>query len=208
MTKTETKQRARLEIMHYLLEFCMTKHWPNATTGKYSPGIEGFVPAGYASTGPAKVGDLVIVTSILAGSKWQIGWLVDIDPGQTGRHFPRWLVESLEDGSLCWWTNVGLEFFPREKLRENPHWRWTDRQFAFRDRWNRVCYKERDAYIVLPRPPVFGDGFEVALGTRTRFGFDDIRPERLFPDWRKVTKAMMAEAYDSMVAEREQAKAA
>lgn len=201
--KPDTRHRARQEIMHYVLEFCLTKYWPNMPGQKYMPGIEGFVPSDYDSTGPAIVGDLVVVSATRRWSKWQIGWLREIDPGKRG--WTRWLVESLEDGSLCWWENVSLSYFPRDKIARS--WRWTDRQHAFNDKWNRVCFKERDAYIVLPTQPQFGDDFSVSLGVRTRFAFDDITPKRDFPDWRKVTKAMMAAAYDEMVAERNAAKA-
>lgn len=193
-----TKHRARQEIMHYVFEFCITRHWPNLTPSYY-PSLHGFTPAGYDSTGQARVGDLVILKATRRWTKWQIGWLVEIDAREG---WPRYLIESLEDESLGWWENVGLEFLPRDELATHPNWRWDDRQFAFADRWNRVCYKERGAYIVLPVPPIFGDGHSVTLGTRTRHSFDEIRPAKTFPDWRKLTKAAMADFYDQCVAER------
>lgn len=198
--KNETKHRARQAIMHYIFEFCLTKYWPNMSGDqKYYPGIEGFTPSGYETSGMVQPGDLVILSSCRRWTKWQIGWLREIDEGN--KYWRRYLIESLEDGQLCWWENVGLYYFPRDKL--SPQWHWTDRQFAFDDRWNRVCYKEKHAYIVRPTPPIFGEGFAVTLGTRTSHGLDDITPSRTFPDWRKVTKAMMGECYDSCVAEHD-----
>lgn len=185
------KLRARQEILHYVLSFCISHRYGD---GRISGGIEGFITTW---SNPVRPGDLVILTSA-PSSKWQIGWLIEVDVQEFGT---RYLIESLEDGSLCWWENVGIEYFPRDKLQDS--WRWTDRQWAFRDRWWRVCYKEKGAYIVRPLEPVFDDGFSVTLGIRTSHGFDDIRPERTYPDWRKVTKAVMATCYDECVAERE-----
>jgi hypothetical protein len=184
--------------MHHILEFCLTKHWPNSSI-KYSPGIHGFVPTGYGSTDDAVAGDLVVLSSIRAPSKWQIGWLKKIDKSESG--WPRYLIESLEDEELCWWENVGVAYFERSKV--SPTWRWDDRQWAFNDRWLRQCYKVRDAYMKLPIYADFGDGYSVTLGTRMRMSLSDLRPQRTFSDWRKVTKAMMLECYDECVAEHD-----
>jgi hypothetical protein len=192
--KPETFERARTEIMHYVLSFCVANRMDDAeyprvwaTEGFYSRRAER----------PVQVGDLVLLASAPA-SKWQIGWLREI--GEEGAGWPRYLIESLEDQSLCWWGNVDLRFFPRDKMQAG--WRWSDRQFAFKDRWFRACYKIRDAYIVRPLFPVFGEGYSVTLGTRTSHGFDDIQPKREFLDWRKVTIAQMLACYDDCVAER------
>jgi hypothetical protein len=189
------KDRSRLDIMHYILSFCIS-HASGGDKRIYG-GIEGFISSWDDET-PAQPGDLVIIKSAPV-SKWTIGWLEEIDTSNPNCR--RYAIESLEDGQICWWHNIGIEYFPRDKL--HPSWRWTDKQWEFQDRWNRVCFKERDAYINLPIPPVFGEDFSVTLGTRTRFGFDDIRPTRTFPDWRKVTKAIMAQCYDECVAEHD-----
>jgi hypothetical protein len=200
MKKPIPKRRAHQEILHYVLSFCISKIYGADEAGKEWPrthgGTSGFVSEGKDT--PVQIGDLVLLSSVGA-SKWQIGWLVETREINAG--WPEYLVESLEDGSLCWWSNVGIAFLQRSCVQ--PEWRWSDRQFAFKSRWWRVCYKDKAAYIVRPLFPEFGDGFEVTLGTRTSHGFDDIRPSRSFPDWRKVTKAMMAAAYDECVAERE-----
>ena len=194
MKNPETKSRARLEILNYITHFCLSRNYGD---GINRGGVSAF--RGVWGDEPAKVGDLVALQSSPV-SKWYLSWLVEIDKSQ---HDSRYLLESIEDGSLCWWENVGIEYFEREELVNHPNWRWTDKQFAFKDRWWRVCYKEKDAYIVLPLYPVFGEGFSVTIGTRTRFGFDDHQPMRTFDDWRKVTKKMMADCYDECAAERE-----
>lgn len=191
--KGETRHQARQAIMHYVLSFCTTRAWPDRKT----PGLHGFTPEHGGHR--ALVGDLVLLESVGGWTKWNIGWLREINPNDG---YPIHVIESLEDGELCNWSNVGLAFLPREELASHPSWQWNDRQHAFRDRWNRICFASKDAYIVKPLPPVFGQGYTVTLGTRTAHGFDDIRPTRSFPDWRKVTKAMMAQCYAECAAER------
>lgn len=192
------KSRARSEILHYVLSFTTSRIFgaadAQAEYPRTSGGLTGFVSAGRDT--PVEIGDLVLLQSAPA-SKWRLGWLREMRPLHSDTQY---LIESLDDGELCWWRNVSIAFLQRRCVLDR--WQWTDRQFAFADRWNRVCYKERDAYIVRPVPPVFGEEFAVTLGTRTSHGFDDIRPSRTFTDWRKVTKAMMAQCYDECVAER------
>lgn len=194
--KGETRHKARQAIMFYVLSFCTSRAWPGT---RNTAGLHGFTPA--SREHPVQVGDLVLLESVRGWTKWNIGWLRAVSPNDG---WPIYVIESLEDGELCNWSNVGVSFLPRDELACFPSWQWTDRQHAFAERWNRVCFKERDAYITLPVPPVFGEGFSVTLGTRTRFGLNDYRPVRSFPDWRKVTKAMMAQCYDECVAENQQ----
>ncbi|MFN4296939.1 MAG: hypothetical protein ACK4FB_08855 [Brevundimonas sp.] len=202
--KPEPKLIARQQIMHYVLSFCLSRQYDVAKAeeeqgGQKYAGLDAFVGGGFGDA-QVQVGDLVVLSSA-PPSKWIIGWLVETR--ETNPGWPEYLIESLEDGALCWWHNVGLSYLPRRLVALHPEWRWTDRQWAFKHRWWKVCYGEKDAYIVRPLMPEFGAGFEVTLGTRTSHGWDDIRPTRSFPDWRKVTKAMMAAAYDECVAERE-----
>lgn len=195
----DTKQKARIEILSYVLSTCITRRY-GIGRENLSPGYRGFTSTGF-SDDRAVAGDLVILQSAPA-SKWAIGWLLSVDESNPG--WPRYLIESLDDGAQAWWDNVGVDYLDREIVSNSPQWRWTDRQWAFRDRWTRLCYKAKNAHIVRPMQPEFGRGYEVTLGTRTSYGFDDIRPSRTFPDWRKVTKAMMAQCYDDCVAERDQ----
>jgi len=200
----EPKLRARQQVLHYVLSFCITRQYQDAEAPKgvrRYPGSTGFFIEG-GPEGKAQAGDLVILSSAPA-TKWTIGWLHEPDE-TTNPGWPRYLIESLDDGELCWWQNVGLYLFPRDEIQ--PQWRWTDAQHAFADLWSEVCYKDRDAYVIRPVQPTFGDGHAVTLGTRTSHGFDDIRPTRTFADWRAITRDQMGECYDSCVAERERVR--
>lgn len=187
------KSRARDEILFYIFQFCLAHRYGDKIVGH----LHGFNST-YGDEKEARPGDLILLTSI-RHKRWSLAWLLEIDKRQYGN---RYLCESIETGELCWWENVGVEYLDRDVVESSENWKWTDRQFQFEDRWNRVCYKQHDAYITLPLPPRFGDGHQVTLGTRTRYGLDDKRPEKTFDDWRKVTKKMMSEFYLECAASR------
>lgn len=167
----DTKNRARIQILSSLLSFptIRNKDWTSDLGG-----------------GVATVGDLVALSSAPA-SKWYISWVADKQPGGFGG---RWLLESIEDGELCWWENIGICYYNRERVAENKHWRWTDKQFAFQDKWSRVA-KRNGAYIVLPRPPEFMDDGSVMLNVRVRLSLNEFSNPVVFPSWKKLTSKQM-----------------
>lgn len=182
------KTRAKLQILNEVLSFptIRNKDW----TSDFSL---------YATP---QIGDLVSMSSA-PPTKWYLSWLVDYEEIN---NWPRYLLESIEDGELCWWSNVGINFYNRDRVRESPQWRWTDAQFAFRDRWMRVG-KKNDAYIVLPSGPMFSsEDNSVTLSIRIRFGFSDYSNHRTWPNWKKVTIKMMDDYYKECEAEYENSK--
>lgn len=210
MTKPrpDTREHARLGILNYVTKFCLTRIHGAGDQGENRRrtfgGLHGFRPTDFTEDDQAQIGDLVALSSAPT-SKWHLSWLRDLE--DLGPHGFRYLLESIHDGELCWWSNVSVAYLEREELAAYPSWQWTDRQFAFNDRWFLACKRERDAYITLPIQAAFGDGFTVTLGTRTRFSDDDHRPIKTFPDWRKVTIADMLAFYDEAVASRPAARA-
>ena len=184
------RHRARQLIMHDILSFYITRNWePDKEYGRKSASLMGFVPSGESHY--TQPGDLVILES--AGpSKWSIGWLRAIEGD--GHYSRRYLIESLEDGELCWWSNVGISFMPRHDLRERYH--WTDRQFDVQKRWHRIVTKHSG---MRPLDCTFKDN-EVTLRMRVRWPSDEERQglSRTFSDYRKVTLAMMKAAVESM----------
>jgi hypothetical protein len=172
-----SRNRARLTILSEVLSFPTlgNMHWvSNSATGvKF------------------QIGDLVALHSAPV-SKWYLSWLKEIDPNNG---WPKYLLESIEDGALCWWENIGLSYYDRERIANRPEWKWDDEQYAFNDRWRKVCFKKNDAYIVLPCQPTFLDDGAVMLDVRIRFGLDDYHNPVSFPNWRKVTMKAMDEYY-------------
>ena len=175
-----SKTRARLAILSELLAF------PTVTASRWD--------VGFADSRIQK-GDLI---SICSGppSKWFVSWLIDYEVRDDG--FTHYLLESIDDGELCWWTNVGINIYDRERVREHPTWKWTDKQFAFKNRWDKVCYRQNDAYIVLPLHPIFR-GNSVELGVRVRFGIREFSNPIVFEDWKRLTNKRMGEYYRECV---------
>jgi len=138
-----------------------------------------------------QVGDLVSM-NCASPSKYYLSWMREINQNNG---WPAYLLESIDDGELCWWSNIGLSYFDRKMITDRPSWKWDDEQFAFKDRWNKVCYKKNDAYIVIPCPPAFMDDGSVLLDVRIRYGLSDYRNPINFPSWKKLTMKAMDEYY-------------
>jgi hypothetical protein len=187
------KKRARIELLSWIAQFDLRTRHSDGTT------YAGLKDGGFRFADICRPGDLVALQSAPT-SKWYLAWCHEVKVEKYGNIY---VLESIEDGEICNWSNVGIRVYDRAEVDRFPSWRWTDAQFAFKDRWNNVCYKEKNAYITLPTGPDFGEGFSVTLGTRTRFSMDEHRPERTFHDWRRVTKKMMGAFYDECVSERE-----
>ena len=169
-----TKNRARIMILSELLAF---------------PTIHGKDWYSDYDVKP-QVGDLVSMHSA-APSKWYLSWVREIN---LNNGWPKYLLESIDDESLCWWENIGLTVYDRQRLKERHSWQWTDKQFQLSDRWRRVR-KRRDEYIVVGVPPTFGENGAVTFDVRVRFSLGDYHNPRTFPNWKKVTIKMMDDYY-------------
>ncbi len=143
----------------------------------------------------AQAGDLCTLMAA-PYSEWYLSWLIEVKPGYYDKTY---VMQSTETGKICEWSNIGVRYLRRDEIQNN--WRWTDRQFAFNDRWMKVCRKH-GAYITLPVQANFGDGHSVTIGTRTRHALNDKRPTKTYDDWRKVTMAQMGEFYLECCGER------
>jgi len=192
--RVPTRNKARLEILNYILNFSTAKYY-----GEKKEGYENVVAnVDTAFRGHDEIppnGTLCLLSS--AGfSKFYLSWLRGYkEEGYGGS----WLLESIEDGSLCWWTNVKLYFYPKQNSDQHPHWQWNDDQWALWERWKRAG-KRRDAYITLPAMPIFTEDGGVVLSTRTRFSISNERSEKKFVNWKKVKFKEMLEFYDEAVA--------
>jgi hypothetical protein len=188
------KKRARLAILNYIVASCKSmKYGDMPTCGGFDKNY--FTPYhGFSGDIVPQTGDLVTPT-VAPHSEWYLSWYVEYI--SKGDHFEDiHVLESIETGRLCNWSNIGLDILCREVVKNHPEWRWTDKQYEFKDRWFRACYKKRDAYMTLPVPPTFHDGGGVTLGTRKRFGLGSSYYKK-FPNWKKVLIRDMLEFYDS-----------
>lgn len=164
-----SREKSRLAILNTLLAFptVSQKDW-----------------TGDLSESP-KPGDLVSL-NCAAPSKWYLSWVHDTEERNGWTHT---LLESIEDGELSWWHNVGFSIYNRERVANNPQWRWDDKQWAFWSRWRKACRKH-DAYIMLPVIPSFGEGNSVTLDVRIRHSLNRYRNPRTFDNWKKTTIAI------------------
>jgi len=191
------KSRSRILILSHIAQFSL---------GRECGGMEyaGLRDMRFRETYTPAVGSLVAL-SAAPPSKHYLSWVHDVAKHDGGYEYG---LESIEDGEIVNWSNVGIWEYDRKQTDTHPEWRWTDKQHEFSDKWRKVCYQDRDAYMTLPTSPIFGDGFSVTVGTRTRFSLSDHAPEKTFDDWRKVTKAMLLEFYDDAVESGKTAKTA
>lgn len=199
--KTEVKNRARIEILSYIMQFAVKEYYGKDHNGRPIgdiPNAEWSFHGEMCKEHEIPIGSLCRITAASA-SKWYLSWLVEVEVNKGGFH--RYLLESIEDGALCWWSNIGLDYFSPKSVRSS--WRWTDKQFELNDRWMRTCFKKRNAYITKPMQLIF-DGDKVTLKTRQAFGIGDFSAEKTFDNWRKVRVKDMLEFWDQAIIDRDE----
>jgi hypothetical protein len=162
------KTKAKLEILSALLSF------PTISQKDWESDI---------FHSEVKKGDLVSI-NCASPSKWYLSWVIDINDNNC---YPKYLLESIEDGESCWWDNIGINIYDREKVNRNPKWKWDDKQFGFNEKWNKVCYKINDAYIMLPELPIFNQDGSVILNVRIRFYLNNFNNPQVFKNWKNLS---------------------
>jgi hypothetical protein len=194
MAKQKTYYRSRIEILNYIIVFSTGKVYGPPQQQMYSNNhisTENSFYGSYGEDSGIPISSLVMLTSA-PFTKWYLSWLIEKDP--TKGYGGSWLLQSIEDGSLIWWSNVSIFAYPKETSDKFPQWKWDDAKFKFNDQWNRAC-KKCGAYIKLPMLPEFTDDGGVVLRLRTRFGLDGDKPERKFENWKKVRVSDMIDFY-------------
>ena len=112
----ETFEKAKLEILNYVIIFCTNtiydgdKYMPPFTPGS------GFT-SGSSFTSNPPLGSLIRLMAA-PFTKWYLSWLIEIDNKQSG--YLKYLLKSIEDGSLSWWENVGVYYMPLELSDQFP----------------------------------------------------------------------------------------
>jgi hypothetical protein len=170
------KNRARVAILNYVVQFTVAKYIGNYPVVSVDSSFTG----GMLSEAQTPIGSLVILQAA-PFSNWYLSWLREIIPGK-GRSDEQYVLESIEDGQLCTWTNVSIWHLPLEISNLHPEWQWEDRQFKFWDQWLKLCRKHLAA--AKPMTPKF-DGDKVTLSFREYFE-NDVFFERTFDDYKML----------------------
>lgn len=185
--KPDTYERSRLAIYHSIFSFCIGKRYEeNRFFQSYN---------GLCNDDP-KPGDLVRIESAPA-SKWTISWFEEM----LDKSWNTCLLRSVEDHTLCRWSNVGISVFDKRVTEDRPDFLWTDRQFAFWDWW-KCPGRKGEVFAVIPMMPTF-DGDAVHLQCRIRHGWGEPTMPRKLDTWRKLKKRDLYAVYREMVEEVE-----
>lgn len=179
--------RARLEILNYIIAFCTQEHFESGERyGIFDLGHS--FKSGILTDINIQIGSLVKLKSA-PFSKWYLSWLIEIKDNGYEREY---LLKSIDDNSLCWWSNVSIAALPLETSDKFPSWKWNDEQFEFNDRWVRKACK--DCYMFRPLYAEFGEDNNVTLGIREMFSNETVN-SITFQNYKKVTVKQMRDFY-------------
>jgi hypothetical protein len=179
--------RSRIAILSYICQFSLS-----TVVNNYS--IPALRTSSFIENRNPDIGSLVVMTSAPT-SKWYISWVIDYRQKRGGKEY---LLESIEDGELCWWSNISIyELYP-ETVKKYQEWRWTDEQHKFNDRWFKVKKREKSYSLFIPVQAIF-DEDDVILGIREKFSTDV--KQKYFINWKKLKLKDMIEYFESVKGE-------
>lgn len=179
MAYQETYNRAYIQIISRLLSFPTVRSKDWLSTWERN----------------VKVGDFVSLQCAPA-SEWQLSWVMDINSATDN-----YLLKSASTGKLCNWSNVGFSILKDEEAL--PEFSWTDRQFAFGDKFKRAIKRNYDHWHT------FGgiefDNFKVTCHIRKRHDFSEtpFRESITFEDFRKVKTGQLNDFYLNVLDKQE-----
>lgn len=198
---SEKKDRARFQILNLVLMMSTTKKMPS--DGRPIPNFNeewSFNSGSGEKTAP--IGSLCKLSSAPI-SKWYLSWLREMRVGEIGTEY---LMESIDDGSLCWWSNVSVDWIDKSTTDEYSKLHWTDSYYQFDDMWNKAFHR-KNAYVLRAGLPMFHSDRSVTVVAREMF--QQPTPgslEKTFPDYTKVRLKDLMQAYDELYAEMVESK--
>jgi hypothetical protein len=188
LDKYNSFNTARLEILNYVVQFCTQTSYPSGERYAIFDIKNSFV-GGYFNASEIVSGQLCRLQSA-PHTKWYLSWLMETRI--IGGNETEYLLKSIEDGSLCWWSNVAINALPLEASNGYKSWKWSDAQFEFNDKWFKKacagCYLYRPFYVT------FKDDGSVTLDMRKMFD-NEIINTVTFPNWKKVAIKQMRQFY-------------
>lgn len=188
--KKQNKNQARIEILNYIIQFCTVQCFSenSFSLGRKETSFHG---NSFNKQEPP-IGSLCMLSSVPT-SIYYLGWLREIKHDDS-RFSTQFLIESIEDGSRCWWHNVGIWYLPIETSDRFPSWQWTDEQFAFQKKYDNA-FRKRHAYGLRALNAVFDMDGGVTVKIR-RMWSNDIFAEKTFSNYKKVLSRDLLKFYD------------
>lgn len=180
--KEETYNRSRMMINELIVNLCAKQYCSDGSAmPDFSDDKRGFIGSylcGEVNEPP--IGSLCRLISA-PSTKFYLSWYCGKKDGE-------FYLQSIEDRSVCRWSNVGLQYLPL-KLTEGYHqFNYSDRQFHFQDRWEKIV-KEQNYWMVPMWSEFSDDTTEVTITIRWKF--KDTRIKRTFPSWEMLTDEEM-----------------
>lgn len=177
--KNFNKNNARLNILNYIINFSTKNYYSDGSSFDFNK--TGFQKLFGSEWENVPIGSLVRLESA-PFSKWYLGWL--LEKNGTGMFETKYLIESIDDGSLCDWSNVSLAFFDPKVVAAHPEWKWNDKQYKIRDQFYKACRKHLP-YPLTRHSIVFhnDNSFTVNLGERWT---NDFIHSKTFENYKKV----------------------
>lgn len=177
--KKETYNRSRMAIVDFVIQACSRMYSGNPL--EPLPDVSekrGFI-CNYSHNVKIEPGTLCRL-DLAPHSKYYLSWYMGEENGE-------YYLQSIEDHSVVRASNVVLSPITLN-LKDYYHFRYSDRQFAFQDRWDSIVKKH--TYWIKAMYSIFQeDSSEVTL--RFRRKFEDEVFERKLPSWEDATDEEM-----------------
>ncbi len=182
------KSKAKIEILNYIVNICTNIYSSNGMRINLDHPEHGFKTSLFNKNEIPL--NTIVRISAANHTKYYLSWLREIKENGV------YLTESIEDGSLCNWSNVSIYYLPIKTINIVPSWRWNDKQFKIKEQWFRACFKTKDCYVIRPCVPEFNQDGSFTLSLRKIFE-SEIIAKKTFKDYNKVLVRDMLQFYDN-----------
>lgn len=180
--KKETYNRSRMMINEFIVNLCAKQYCSDGSImpdfGDDKRGFMGSYLCGEGYEPP--IGSLCRLMAA-PSTKFYLSWY-------RGKKDGEFYLQSIEDHTVCRWSNVGLQYLPLQLTEGKPQFNYSDRQFKFQDRWEKIV-KEQNYWMVPMWSEFSDDTTEVTITIRWKF--KDTRIGRTFPSWEVLTDEEM-----------------
>lgn len=180
--KKDTYNRSRMMINEFIVNLCAKHYYSNGILiNDFNEEKYGFMGLYFgADEQEPPVGALCRIVST-SSTKFYLSWYL-------GKKDGGFYMQSIEDHTVCRFVNVGIQYIPPKIIEGCYQFKYSDKQFKFHDRWDKIVRKQRS--WVIPMWSKFdNETGEVIIAIR--WEFKDTMIERKFPSWETLTDEEM-----------------